>query len=50
MRVSGLCDKIISLQEKRTASYNALSDLLLKLKTNKDVSSFNVSTFAFINI
>ncbi|XP_046683972.1 dolichyl-diphosphooligosaccharide--protein glycosyltransferase subunit 1 [Homalodisca vitripennis] len=40
MRVSGLCDKVIALQEKRTATYNAFNDLLQKLKTNRDVSSF----------
>lgn len=40
MRVSGLCDRIIMLQEKRTAIYTTLGDLLQKLKSNKDIPAF----------
>ncbi|XP_054279640.1 dolichyl-diphosphooligosaccharide--protein glycosyltransferase subunit 1 [Macrosteles quadrilineatus] len=40
MRVSGLCDKIILIQEKRRAIYSSFNDLLQKLKTNKEVPSF----------
>jgi len=40
MRVSGLCEKVVNLQEKRSAIYSNLWDLLQKLKTNRDSSSF----------
>lgn len=43
MKVSGLCDKILMHQDKRTSTFNSLDDQLAKLKINKDVMSFTAA-------
>lgn len=43
MKVSGLCDKILMHQDKRTSTYDSLDDQLAKLKTHKDVIAFTAA-------
>jgi len=40
MKVAGYCEKVASLQDRRAGLYQALEEALLKLKSNKDVTSF----------
>merc|ERR1712096_561919 len=38
--VAGYCEKVASLQDRRASLYHNLEEALLKLKANKDISSF----------
>jgi oligosaccharyltransferase complex subunit alpha (ribophorin I) len=40
MKVAGYCEKVASLQDRRTGLYQALEEALLKLKQNKDTNNF----------
>jgi len=40
MKVAGYCEKVAGLQDRRSGLYQALEEALLKLKANKDVTSF----------
>jgi len=40
MKVAGYCEKVASLQDRRAGLYHNLEEALLKLKANKDISSF----------
>merc|ERR1712083_588018 len=40
MKVAGYCEKVAALQDRRAGLYHNLEEALLKLKANKDISSF----------
>jgi len=40
MKVAGYCEKVTALQDRRAGLYHALEEALLRLKANKEISSF----------
>merc|ERR1719266_256147 len=40
MKVAGYCEKVAAIQDRRAGLYHNLEEALLKLKANKDISSF----------
>lgn len=40
IQVAGYCEKVASIQDKRSVLYHSFEEALLKLKANKDTGAF----------
>jgi hypothetical protein len=43
MRVAGYCEKVLTHQDKRASTYTSYNELLVKVKSTKDINTFLVS-------